>query len=128
MDGEAENVRHEFRRGVAGAAAGALPGRGKMPESSDAIIVILAMTAVTYGLRVAGFPIGARLPRKGRVAAAMNALPGSILIGIVVPRALMTGIAETAAALAVIAAALSGNIVLAMLAGPGSVWLPRMIR
>lgn len=106
---------------------GALPGRGKMPESSHAIIVILAMTAVTYGLRVAGFPVGARLPRKGRVAAAMNALPGSILIGIVVPRALMTGIAETAAALAAITAALSGNIVLAMLAGAGGVWLPRMI-
>ncbi len=96
-----------------------------MPE---AVVVILAMTAVTYGLRIAGFLIGARLPRKGRMAAAMNALPGSILIGIVVPQALMTGIAETtAAALAAIAAALSRNIIVAMLVGAGSVWLLRMV-
>ncbi len=95
-----------------------------MPE---AVIVIVAMTVVTYGLRIAGFLIGSRLPTRGRVAAAMNALPGSILIGIVVPQALMTGVAETvAAALAAIAAAVTKNIIFAMVVGAGGVWLLRM--
>lgn len=94
---------------------------------TEVVVVILAMTAVTYGLRIAGFLIGSRLPRRGRVAAAMNALPGSILIGIVVPQALMTGVAETAAAaLAAIAAAITKNIIVAMVVGAGSVWLLRM--
>ena len=95
---------------------------------TEAVFVILAMAVVTFGLRAAGYVVGSRLPQKGRVAAAMNALPGAILIGIVVPQALMTGIAETIAALiAGATAALTRNIVAAMVAGALSVWLLRSV-
>ena len=95
---------------------------------NEAVFVILAMAAVTFGLRAVGYLIGARLPQRGRVAAAMNALPGAILIGIVVPQALMTGIAESIAALiAGATAAVTRNIVAAMVAGALSVWLLRGI-
>ena len=93
---------------------------------NDAVFIILAMAAVTFGLRAVGYLVGARLPQRGRVAAAMNALPGSILIGIVVPQALMTGVAESLAALiAGATAVLTRNVVAAMIAGAASVWLLR---
>jgi branched chain amino acid efflux pump len=52
---------------------------------AEAILAFLAMAAVTYGIRAAGFLLGSRLPDQGRLRAALDQLPAAILIALVTP-------------------------------------------
>lgn len=70
------------------------------------LAAILAMGAVTYLTRLAGYWMVRRLTLQGRLAAALEAVPGAILIAVIAPAALTTGIAESAAAAAALGVAL----------------------
>ncbi len=63
------------------------------------LAAILAMAAVTYLTRIAGFFLADRLMLTGRARAAFNAIPPAVLVAVIAPMALATGWAETAAAL-----------------------------
>ncbi|MCA8907897.1 MAG: AzlD domain-containing protein [Rhodospirillaceae bacterium] len=81
------------------------------------LLVILAMALVTYATRVAGVVLVRFIPVRGRVAAALEAIPGSVLIALIAPMVLATGIAETAAAVLTLAVAFRGPPILAILTG-----------
>lgn len=61
---------------------------------ADVILAFVAMSAVSYGIRVAGYLLRSRLPDHPRLTAAMDQLPAAILIALVVPMLARGGIAE----------------------------------
>lgn len=69
------------------------------------LVAILAMAAVTYATRIAGFLAAGRLHLSGRAKAAFEAIPAAVLIAVIAPTVLATGWQETAAALATAIAA-----------------------
>lgn len=70
---------------------------------AEVLLAFLAMAAVSYGIRVAGFLVGRRLQEHPRLSAALDQLPAAILIALVVPLLARGGPAEWLAA-AVVAA------------------------
>ena len=62
------------------------------------LLVIAAMALVTYATRVTGVLLVRFVPVSGRVAAALEAIPGAVLIALIAPMVLTTGLAETLAA------------------------------
>ena len=96
--------------------------------STAALLTIVGMALVTYASRAGGWLIGDRLPRTGRAAAALRAIPGGVLIGIIVPGALFQTGAEAAAALVVMGVTFATrNLIAAMVAGVAVVWAVRLI-
>ena len=67
----------------------------------EVVLVFLAMAAVSYGIRVAGFLVGSRIPDHPRLRAALDQLPAAILIALVVSMLAHAGPAEWIAAGAV---------------------------
>ncbi|MEN8199245.1 MAG: AzlD domain-containing protein [Thermodesulfobacteriota bacterium] len=57
------------------------------------LLTIFLVSAVTYGLRFGGLLLAGVLPNSGPVRRFLDALPGSILISLVVPAALQSGVA-----------------------------------
>jgi uncharacterized membrane protein len=69
------------------------------------LLAILAMAAVTYATRVAGFVLVRRLALTGRARLALEAVPGAVLVALVAPAILTRGPADAlAGALTVLAA------------------------
>jgi uncharacterized membrane protein len=90
--------------------------------SGDALLTVLAMALITYATRAGGLWLMARLTPSPRVEAALEALPGALLVALVAPTVLARGPAEALAALAAgLVMARTGNVVLAMGAGVGLV-------
>lgn len=86
--------------------------------SPDAVLVILGMAAITYGLRAGGLLLGGRLPREGPWARALSALPGVILVSIVLPAMLSEGLfGVLAGTLTALVMLRTRNLVVAMLVG-----------
>lgn len=81
---------------------------------------IVAMALVTYATRIAGLLLAGRLRLEGRAKAAFDAIPPAVLVAVIAPVALGTGVAETAAALVTALAAtrlpLLGTIVTGVIA------------
>lgn len=71
----------------------------------EVILAFLAMAAVSYGIRVAGYLVGTRIPNHPRLRAALAQLPAAILIALVVPMLAHAGPPEWIAAGVVAAAA-----------------------
>ncbi len=63
-------------------------------------VAILAMAVLTYATRVAGIFLAGRLRLSGRAKAAFDAIPAAVLVAVIAPVALATGVAETGAAVA----------------------------
>ena len=61
-------------------------------------LAILAMGLATYGTRLGGLYLLRFVNVQGRTRAALDALPPAILMAVIVPSVLTTGVAETAAA------------------------------
>ena len=57
------------------------------------VLAIFLVSAVTYGLRFGGLLLAGVLPKKGPVKSFLDALPGTILIALVVPAAVGSGTA-----------------------------------
>lgn len=65
---------------------------------AEVLLAFLAMAAVSYGIRVAGFLAGGRMHEHPRLRAALDQLPAAILIALVVPMLTRAGPAEWLAA------------------------------
>ena len=72
---------------------------------AEVLIAFLAMAAVSYGIRIAGFLVGGRMHEHPRLRAALDQLPAAILIALVVPMVAHGGPAEWLAAALVAALA-----------------------
>jgi len=85
---------------------------------TNAFFTILGMGAVTYITRIAGFLIASRINMTKRMKSALSAVPGALLISIIMPELIKKGTAEWISALVVIIAAYKiKNLPLCMLIG-----------
>ncbi|HEU4495107.1 MAG TPA: AzlD domain-containing protein [Rubrobacteraceae bacterium] len=79
---------------------------------------ILLMAIATYATRAGGLWLASRLALSGRVEAWLDYIPGAILVSIVAPVVLASGLAEALAALAVVlVASRTGSLPVAMVTG-----------
>ncbi len=69
------------------------------------LAAILAMAAVTYATRVAGFAVVRRLALTGRAQLALEAVPGAVLVALVAPAVLTAGPADALAGAVTVLAA-----------------------
>ena len=82
------------------------------------LLTIFLVSAVTYGLRLGGLLLAGILPNSGPVRHFLDALPGTILISLVVPAALQAGMAGMIGLGACLLAYLSTkNLLATMVAG-----------
>ncbi|GAB7082043.1 AzlD family protein [Megalodesulfovibrio paquesii] len=101
-----------------------------MPLSSN-IQVMLAIglaAAGTYALRAGGLLLAERLPRTGRLRRGMDALPGALLLSLVVPSIAKAGPwGLLAASITALVAWRSRNMLAAMLLGMAVVFMQRQL-
>ncbi len=82
------------------------------------IAAILAMGAVTYGMRAGGFWLMGHVPLTPRVRRMLEALPGTVVVATVLPLAVREGVpAMLAVAAAIGAMLIRRNDFLAVIAG-----------
>lgn len=62
-----------------------------MSDTNTVYIVITAAALVTYSLRFGGLLLAGRLPKTGRFRKFMDALPGTILLSLIIPSVLAAG-------------------------------------
>ncbi|WP_421694722.1 AzlD family protein [Aestuariivirga sp.] len=67
-------------------------------SSSAAILAIIGMGLATYATRLSGFYLLRGLNVSGPLKAALDALPPAVLMAVIAPVILTTGLAETIAA------------------------------
>ena len=92
------------------------------------ILAILGMALATYATRASGLYLMRGVTVKGRLKAALDALPPAILMAVIAPTILTTGIAETvAAAITAVSAFMRAPLVVTILIGVVSVVLLRMV-
>jgi uncharacterized membrane protein len=88
----------------------------------QSVAAILAMALATYATRIGGLYLMQYIPVRGRMRAALDALPPAILMAVIAPTVLLTGPAETvASAITLAAALLRVPLILTMLIGVVSV-------
>jgi branched chain amino acid efflux pump len=91
-------------------------------------LIIAAMAVVTYGMRAGGFFLMGYVPMTARVRAFLQALPGAVVVALVVPVAVNGGVAATAAVLAALAMmAWWRNDLVAVIAGVAAAALVRAV-
>ena len=92
------------------------------------ILAILGMALATYATRASGIYLMRGVTVKCRLKAALDALPPAILMAVIAPTILTTGLAETiAAAITAISAFMRAPLVVTILIGVVSVVLLRMV-
>ena len=95
---------------------------------SATILAIIGMALATYATRASGLYLMRGVTVTGRLKAALDALPPAILMAVIAPTILTTGIAETiAAGLTAVAAFLRLPLVVTILIGVVSVVLLRLV-
>ena len=82
---------------------------------------IAAMAVSTYATRVFGYLLVRRFSVGGRLAGALEAVPGAVLTAIIAPMAFATGPAESLAALATVLMALRLPLIVAVAGGCAAV-------
>ncbi|MDE2446606.1 MAG: AzlD domain-containing protein [Alphaproteobacteria bacterium] len=86
------------------------------------LLAILGMAAATYTTRISGLLLMRGVVVKGRLKAALDAMPPSVLMAVITPTVLMTGKAETlAAVLTALAAIFRLPLLLTIVIGVSSV-------
>jgi len=90
------------------------------------VAAIAGMALATWLTRFAGYWLVRRTTVSGRLAAALDAVPGAILTAIIAPMALATGAAESGAALLTVLLALRLPLIVAVAGGCLAVVLLRM--
>jgi len=81
------------------------------------LAAIAAMALATWLTRFAGYWLVRRATVSGRLAAALDAVPGAILTAIIAPMAFATGAAESGAALLTVLLALRLPLIVAVAGG-----------
>ena len=81
------------------------------------LAAIAAMAVATYATRIFGYWLVRRRAVGGRLAGALEAVPGSVLTAIIAPMAFATGAAESAAALLTVLLALRLPLIVAVAGG-----------
>jgi uncharacterized membrane protein len=95
---------------------------------AQSFLAILSMAIATYATRMSGLYLMRSVAVTGRMKAALDALPPAILMAIIAPTILTTGIAETAAAVVTaVAAMLRLPLVAVIVIGVVSVVILRMV-
>lgn len=90
-------------------------------------LAILSMALATYATRASGLYLMRGVVVRGRLKAALDALPPAILMAVIAPTILTTGIAESGAAILTAAVAfVRAPLVVTILTGVISVVLLRM--
>jgi uncharacterized membrane protein len=93
----------------------------------SALLAIIGMALATYATRVTGLFLMRHVNVKGRTKAAFDALPPAILMAVIAPTILATGVAETtAAAITAASAFLRLPMIVTILIGMASVVLLRV--
>ncbi len=91
-------------------------------------LAIFGMALATYATRVSGPYLMRGVTVKGRLKTALDALPPAILMAVIAPTILTTGVAETiAAAITATAALMRLPFVVTILIGVVSIVLLRMV-
>ena len=90
-------IVHRRPRRRRGRGDPACRGRRSSPMSFDRhhLLAIVGMALATYATRVAGLYLMRGVAVKGRLKAALDALPPAILMAVIAPTILATGMAET---------------------------------
>ena len=92
------------------------------------ILAILGMALATYATRASGLYLMSGVVVKGRLKAALDALPPAILMAVIAPTILTTGPAESIAAiLTAVMAFMRAPLVVTVLTGVICVVLLRMV-
>jgi uncharacterized membrane protein len=93
-----------------------------------ALVAILAMAAVTYATRAAGYWLSGRLVLSARVLAYLRAIPGAVLTSLVAPSIAEGGLTfVVAAATTLVVAARTRNLLVAAITGAVTVSLARAV-
>lgn len=94
--------------------------------NTDALLAILGMAVVTYGIRAGGLMLATRIPSTGFIAAWLRHVPGAVMAALVAPAVLEGGPAEWGAATATALIYVgTRNLFAAMAGGVAVVWLLR---
>jgi branched chain amino acid efflux pump len=99
-----------------------------MQISHDALLTILGMAAVTYATRIGGFWLLGRITPTKRVEAWMREIPGAVLVSLIAPALLASGVVGfVAAAVTVLIAARTHRMLPALVAGVVLVAVARLV-
>lgn len=85
------------------------------------LAAIIGMAVATYATRIGGWFLVRRMVVAGRAKAALEAVPGAVLMAVITPTALATGPAETLATAITALAALRLPLLGAVIIGVGAV-------
>ena len=89
-------------------------------------IAIIAMAVVTYAVRAGGFLLMGYVPLTGRVRAFLNALPGAVVVAIILPIAVHGGVAAAmAVTVALVVMVWARNDLIAVVCGVATAALVR---
>ena len=89
-------------------------------ENGDLLVwlTIFGAATVTYFLRIGGLLLATRLPKTGRFKRFMDALPGTILLSLIVPAAIAAGpVGWLATFCTGLCSLRTGNVFLSMIVG-----------
>ena len=99
-----------------------------MAISLPALLAILGMGAVTYATRIGGFWLLGRLTPTKQVQAWMRAIPGAVLVSLIAPALLASGVVGfIAGAITVLIAASTRRMLPALLVGVAIVAVARAV-
>ena len=95
-------------------------------DSTSALLAILGVAVATYAMRFGGLLLSEHIPQSGAFKAFMEALPGTILLSLVVPGIFNAGPwGWIAAAATALTAHKTGNLFISMALGVAIVALER---
>ena len=92
-----------------------------MSLDANTLLAIIGMALATYLTRIAGLWLLQLANVEGRARSAMDALPPAVLMAVIAPTVLATGLAETLAAAITVMAAFRLPLLVAVAAGVASV-------
>lgn len=93
-----------------------------MQIDSLTLVAILGMAGVTYATRISGLWLMSRFTLSKQMKIWLHHIPGSVLVSIVAPIVFSSGLPEALAALVTVLVSIrTRNLLLAMVAGVGSV-------
>ena len=90
---------------------------------TEAWLVVVGLMTATFTIRLSGVLLGQRIPRDGPWARALNALPGCLLVSLVLVQLMSGGPREWIAGVVALATAiLTGSLPLTMAVGIAAIW------